>query len=826
MNTLIFLPDSNPPTSLRPPVPGEENVGQHEHQICGNPSQGTPRRSTLSMGKNGDEAPLGFEPEGSDSITPPYTRWTESLHALLNDNDGIRLFTQFLEQEKEQHYLKFWLACQGYKMRDEKNQYELSKLICKKFIKQNAQTAIKLNPNTRTIIEENVKKGQVAVELFDEAQSEAENFIRDNLYPEFLKSELYVQYANNGGLSTTSDCSSPTSSYNGGVSERFLTTVVEDEELQVCQTERSELFEKPKSTTRLTAEVLSMSSRHRLISSGPKRPKRDEYRHFCRGNQQGPINPYHASLATAAPAASTNDSERQSLSSDAVSTDDTMSLTDSSVDGRPIFHRHNIKKIKRHMRRSVQVNGHVQSFPPFPCPRQPLKESRQLTPDEFVRQLTEKLEQVKKERETQERLQARLKEVEEADSVISEEKLFSGLETLDEDPSSILDDHCARVFTPTRSVETPNRRRSPGHITPKSKSPEQLHKQKSMVTGNPAAYLKHSKSTKTSTETNYDREHGYDHRSQIHMYSHNKNLQQEQVGPYPDEASHYYKSRNESTRLQQYSFTESRTKREKQSSKKSDISSISKTTDSGIYDGSSLPSDGERNKAIVQWLAENEPYNRSKQSQKSSSRRSKAPAESLHAQRHSNSGNAKKPVIYNAARPSMGTSKRSQWSTKPCHPFMQDTSMPINTPPEPGTVLEEARRRMHVDERHRKNLEGRRVKTQMSSFAGDEQHVSSTRVLKTKNNSSTNTSKDADSITIAYFYCNDPIPYRTNFPNGTVTLAQFKQLISRKGNYRYSFKTHSDEFDSGVVHEIISDDFAVLPHFKGKIIGKVESVDS
>ena len=42
------------------------------------------------------------------------------------------------------------------------------------------------------------------------------------------------------------------------------------------------------------------------------------------------MSPYHASYAAYAPAASANDSELQSLSSDAIS-DDTMSLTDSSV---------------------------------------------------------------------------------------------------------------------------------------------------------------------------------------------------------------------------------------------------------------------------------------------------------------------------------------------------------------------------------------------------------------------------------------------------------------------------------------------------------------
>ena len=40
--------------------------------------------------------------------------------------------------------------------------------------------------------------------------------------------------------------------------------------------------------------------------------------------------------------------------------------------------------------------------------------------------------------------------------------------------------------------------------------------------------------------------------------------------------------------------------------------------------------------------------------------------------------------------------------------------------------------------------------------------------------------------------------------------------------YRYFFRKASDEFDSGVVHEEVTDDDALLPLFDGKVICKVE----
>lgn len=41
-----------------------------------------------------------------------------------------------------------------------------------------------------------------------------------------------------------------------------------------------------------------------------------------------------------------------------------------------------------------------------------------------------------------------------------------------------------------------------------------------------------------------------------------------------------------------------------------------------------------------------------------------------------------------------------------------------------------------------------------------------------------------DSIVVAYYFCGEPIPYRTLVRGRTVTLGQFKELLTKKGNYR------------------------------------------
>ncbi|VDP51046.1 unnamed protein product [Schistosoma curassoni] len=72
----------------------------------------------------------------------------------------------------------------------------------------------------------------------------------------------------------------------------------------------------------------------------------------------------------------------------------------------------------------------------------------------------------------------------------------------------------------------------------------------------------------------------------------------------------------------------------------------------------------------------------------------------------------------------------------------------------------------------------------------------------------------------------DPVPYRSLWPSSEITLGQFKQLIpKKKGLFRYFFKKASDEFDSGVVHQEITNDDTVLPLWEGKIVAKVERID-
>lgn len=154
------------------------------------------------------DAPLGFEPEGSERATPgsfvelgtpPYLRWAISLASLLEDPEGVTLFRQYLEIEGSTDMLDFWFACEGLKNepRDDANVAQLVRLIHKRYFK--ASSPLKVNEALRKEVHRRVRevsKGEVAPDrrLFDEAQKQVETFINETAYPEFLRSDTYVQH--------------------------------------------------------------------------------------------------------------------------------------------------------------------------------------------------------------------------------------------------------------------------------------------------------------------------------------------------------------------------------------------------------------------------------------------------------------------------------------------------------------------------------------------------------------------------------------------------------------------------------------------------------
>ncbi|NXK90079.1 AXIN1 protein, partial [Formicarius rufipectus] len=779
----------------RPPVPGEEGelvstdprpvshgfYSGKSDVVRSETSTATPRRSDLD---------LGYEPEGSASPTPPYLKWAESLHSLLDDQDGINLFRTFLKQEDCADLLDFWFACSGFRklepcVANEEKRLKLAKAIYKKYIlDNNGIVSRQIKPATKSFIKDCVMKLQIDPDMFDQAQTEIQCMIEDNTYPLFLKSDIYLEYTRTGGESPKIYSDPSSGSGTGKGLPGYLPTLNEDEEWKCDQEAEPEASRDSAPSSRLTQKLLLETATQRAASAR----RYSEGREFRHGSWREPVNPYYVNTGYAlAPATSANDSEQQSMSSDA----DTMSLTDSSVDGIPPYRLR--KQHRREMQESAKANGRV------PLPHIPrtyrMPKDIHVEPEKFAAELINRLEEVQKEREAEEKLEERLKRVraeeegEDADissgpSVMSHkmpsaqafhhfapryaEMGCGGMQMRDaheENPESILDEHVQRVMK-TPGCQSPG----PGRHSPKPRSPESGHLGKLAGTLGtiPPGHGKHATKSgmKLDAANLYHHKHVYHHIHHHSMMKPKEQIEAEATQRVQNSFAWNVDSHNYATKSRNYSENLGMAPVPMDSLGYSGKASLLskrnvKKTDSGKSDGANYempgsPEDVERNQKILQWIIEGE---------KEISRHKKT--------NHGSSG-AKKQLSHDLVRPLSierpvavhpWVSAQLRNVVQPSHPFIQDPTMPPNPAPNPLTQLEEARRRLEEEEKRAGKLPlKQRLKPQKRPGSG--------------------ASQPCENIVVAYYFCGEPIPYRTLVKGRVVTLGQFKELLTKKGNYR------------------------------------------
>ncbi|XP_034449572.1 axin-1 isoform X4 [Hippoglossus hippoglossus] len=804
----------------RPPVPGEEgelvcsdgrqcsNLGfstKNESLKC-EASVATPRRPDLD---------LGYEPEGSASPTPPYIKWAESLHSLLDDQDGIHLFRMFLKQEECADMLDFWFACSGFRKQEanegnEEKKLKLAKAIYKKFVlDNNGIVSRQIKPATKSFIKDCVMKLHIDPAMFDQAQTEIQTIMEDNTYPLFLKSDIYLEYTRTGGESPKLYSDQSSVSGNGKGLSGYLPTLNEDEEWR-CDHETEEQPESdPTPSTRLTQKLLMETATQRVCNIARFQDSHEYRPALCRE----PINPYYVNTGYAlAPATSANDSEQQSLSSDA----DTISLTDSSVDGVPPYRYR--KQHRREMHESAKANGRV-PLPHIPRPNRIPKDIH-VEPERFAAELISRLEGVLREREAQEKLEERLKRVrleEDGDELMPTATTSAGHRFLpgaypqnhssrytdityngaflrdahEENPESILDDHVQRVMK-TPGCQSPGA----GRHSPKSRSPDSFPGGKGIGLGMPpsSGQGKHPSRHGLKGESS----HLYHHKHVHHINHTGIGKPKEQVEaegamrahgtfPWGVETSHYG-SRSRSYADGMGSNSMEHTGKGAPQCKKV----YRKGEDVRPYDMVGSGEELEKNQKILLWLMEGQ---KEMVQQKRSPYGSTTGSKRTTAHEGSRLSSVERP---GSVYPCGGAQLRN--NVQPSHPFIQDPTMPPNPAPSPLIQLEEVCRR----------LEEEKIKS--GTLQPKQRHKASKK-------------QPCENTVVAYYFCEEQIPYRTSVKGRVVTLGQFKELLTKKGNYRYYFKKVSDEFDCGVVFEEVREDDAILPIFEEKIIGKVEKID-
>ncbi|KAK9737109.1 Axin beta-catenin binding motif [Popillia japonica] len=749
--------------SPRPPVPGEERA--HSKSDWNQMEWNRPR-VTSSLARKGYEPciPMGFEPEGNcksssrstsrhdrlienrspDNPSPlPCLQWAKSLYNLLEDPDGVELFKKYLQSEGRHHAdaLDFWFACEGLRKQSEPERVQqLIKAIYRRFV-----SALPIADELRREVGKAVKTSPLSessVALFDEAQLQIETLINNTTYPNFLKSDMYLHYVQSvhNPNGSNSDFSSESSSSSSSVSTRELANLaagigplpIIHEDMEFIPPSSAALgltpgtgcmstgYQTPNLGTnvRLTKDMLLVTQKHRAMDVRPKpEAYADDGKSICRSSRRK------------------TQEARQARESAALNKE-------------------------THLYQTV-----------IPRPeRMDIRQCRPMNPQQFAAILIEKLEKVKKDRESQELLDRKLKESRELANAIREKFQLD-----DDNDQDILDQHVSRVF----SDQTASSIKSP-----RSYSPTRNRWQTNYM--RPRRKDKDGFSTFSSDSGNvHDFPEGSDHKTAM--------VKSKSMPEYADER-----------------FVRGSVSR-RSSSKKT----LTDLTDSGVSVVSDTPpaTHGVPTKEhrVLAWLMDSNTgsrstgYTHSEMSAKHRGHRSSS-ATSPNASRHRKGhGSRSSSLERSSAASSLG----------PAQPFVADPNMPPLPSPNTAIQLEEARRRLSTMEDDSRTRSRQR---NSSKYLPDMSQSTQSTLRKSMRGSRPiqSTTAPEDVTTVMFTFCDEQFPYRTKIPGKQVTLRQFKDYLPKKGNYRYFFKTECEELNNQVIQEEICNDSEILPTYDGK----------
>lgn len=157
----------------RPPIPGEETAKNFKMI----------------------DAYLTSSSSSSQSTTPPCLQWARTLSNLLEDREGAELFKTYVESEGGIHKerLNFYFACEGLKQEsDPEKTKKIIGLIYSKILKK---SDLHVPNDVKQLVKAGLKD-EVAISprIYDQMQKDVKRIIQETTYPNFLQSEMYLNY--------------------------------------------------------------------------------------------------------------------------------------------------------------------------------------------------------------------------------------------------------------------------------------------------------------------------------------------------------------------------------------------------------------------------------------------------------------------------------------------------------------------------------------------------------------------------------------------------------------------------------------------------------
>ncbi|XP_035227016.1 axin-1-like [Stegodyphus dumicola] len=796
--TAEFLsPASKWLSSPRPPAVGEEDKNFHDTSqwFLESPKNFSynmeEREPPCGGGDNSPNHPGTPETSGSLQQTkqsvenspnpspPPPLKWAQSLSCLLEDIQGVTLFREFLLQEGlNQKGLLFLIACRG--MGAVANDKEKRIKVVTMLYEKNVKLFHEITDETKKEIERKLSTNtDIDDTIFDDAQREVEAYIMKTTYPNFLSSDIYLQYL--GGLQNQSSAEKDNivSSDHG----ELLPTVHEDSELQISSNSKILIEKDFWQKNKISSSKLRLDGQSGLYLKSP----------------YGNYSSYHSKYGSFLPA-SAQDSELQSLSSDA-QTDDTMSVTDGSTVDCPTYSKSRQKRQQKALKHSAALNKDRLSHSTF-IPRTQRLLEQKLSEEEFHAILVKKLNKVLEEQKHNQKVSEKLKAIEEPESskpeVTSIQKgshKNSAPPVLDtaffispseDNVQDILDKHVSRVFKDS-CQQTPTL--SPGCMSPLTHEPSPLTREASERS---RVRWPYDPSLQESVGTGFKMGQGY--------LRHGKDQDTNSVEPIPDE------------------FLDSQSRRSREQAKrlfiKQKLSAMTDSRSSFFDSGISACEPNPSNSKVTRWL-ESKRYTSDAEREVHWKNSSTSPV-------LSRTSSSQKDIIYNCSRPAPLNYGNSSWTCIATQ-ITPDPSAPLMPPSDTTTNLLEARRRL--EDESRAKMGKIKMKSKLCESVDESYRRQSKRYPSNPMEGPSSTGS-SEYTAIGYSYGRHSVPYLSKFRGKNITLRQFKSILSKKGNFRYFFKKANDDFGTGVVFEEITEDHDILPLWEGKVFCVIESEDN
>ncbi|KAH8250874.1 hypothetical protein KR038_004479 [Drosophila bunnanda] len=133
--------------------------------------------------------------ETSKNSPPSYLNWARTLNHLLEDRDGVELFKKYVEEEAPAYndHLNFYFACEGLKQQTDPEKVKQIIGAIYRFLRK---SKLSISDDLRAQIKAIKTNPEISLSphIFDPMQHHVEVTIRDNIYPTFLCSDMYILY--------------------------------------------------------------------------------------------------------------------------------------------------------------------------------------------------------------------------------------------------------------------------------------------------------------------------------------------------------------------------------------------------------------------------------------------------------------------------------------------------------------------------------------------------------------------------------------------------------------------------------------------------------